>query len=160
MAAAQEVLWIISANRSFAKIYEAKGHGREIKEIQHIENPDGRKKISEIVSDRPGRSFDSVGGGRHALGTQVDAREHELQGFLHKLAHILDEGLKSKAYSQLALVAPPHVLGALVVEISDNVRKVLIKEVGKDLPERISNEERIEMLCKYLDLWNHAKREG
>lgn len=149
-------LWIISANRSFAKIYEAKGHGHSIKEVQHLDNPDGRKKNSELGSDKPGRSFDRVGGGRHALGTQVDPREHELQGFLFKLVHLLDEGLKSKSFNQLAIVAPPHVLGALTQELPEQLRKLLIKEVPKDLPERISDQERIDMLCKYLDLWNHT----
>lgn len=151
-----ETLWIISANRSFAKIFEAKGHGRHIKEIQHIDNPDGRKKSGELVSDRPGRAFDRVGGGRHALGKEVSPKEHELQRFIHKLSHILEEGLKSRAYGQLAIVAPPHVLGELSREITEPVRKVLIKEVPKDLPEAISEQERVDLLSKYLDLWNHV----
>jgi Protein required for attachment to host cells. len=114
------------------------------------------KKNGDFNSDKPGRSFDRVGGGRHALGTEVEPREHELQVFVAKLAHLLDEGLKAKSFSQLAIVAPPHVLGVLVSHLHEPVKKLLIKEVHKDIPERISEPERIELLCKYLDLWNHA----
>jgi hypothetical protein len=39
-----DTLWIVSANRSFAKIFEATGLGKHVKEVLHVENPDGRKK--------------------------------------------------------------------------------------------------------------------
>lgn len=55
-------LWVLIANRSFAKIYQVKGRGREIKEIHHIENPDGKKRPGEVLSDKPGRAFDRLGG--------------------------------------------------------------------------------------------------
>lgn len=150
-------LWIVVANRGFAKIYESTGHGHEIKEIYSVDNPDGKKKSGEILNDRPGRSFDSVGGGRHALSTEVSVTAHEQQVFAKKLVGVLHEGNNAKAFDELAIVAPPHFLGALKVELTDPVRKKLTKEVGKDLPEYISDHERVEQLCKYLDLWNHEK---
>lgn len=151
-----KTLWIVVANRGFAKIYESKGCGHDIKEIYNIDNPDGRKKSGQILTDRPGRSFDSLGGGRHALSTEVGVIEHEQQVFAKKLATTLQGGLEGKQFDEFALVAPPSFLGAMKVELSDGLRKKLKKEVGKDLPENMNEHERVKQLCEYLDLWNHT----
>lgn len=151
-------LWVLTANRGFAKIYEVKGKGREIKEIYYIENPDGQKKDSEVVSDRPGRAFDRLGAGRHSLSKKVDFHGHEQDVFAHKLADILLQGHNSKAYDQLAFVAPAHFLGGLNRVIASNVKNTLIQEVDSNLPEHLNEQDRIEHLRKYLNLWNEAKK--
>lgn len=148
-------LWVLTANRSFAKVYQVKNLGRDFEEVYHVEHPDGRKKGSEIYSDRPGRAFDSVGGGRHALGETVDAHEHDQQVFTKQLAHYLQEGLENKAYDGLAIVAPAHFLGDLNLVISSAVKKKILKEIPRDLPEGLNEKERIDHICQYLDLWNH-----
>lgn len=146
--------WVLIANQSFAKIYEVKGHGRNIVEVWHLENPDGRKKGSEILSDRPGRAFDRMGVGRHSLQTKVDVHEHEQQVFAQKISTFLQSGLDKKAFDHLALIAPPHFLGDLKLALSSHLLASINKEVNKDLPEHLSEPERIEMMSKYLDLWN------
>jgi len=151
------ILWIVTGNRSFAKILEVQGHGRKIKEIYHLVNPEGRMKSGEILSDRPGRAYDRVGGGRHALSQEVDFHEHEQHVFVHKIANLLREQKDNNAFEELAFVAPSHFLGDLNQAISPSVKKSLIKEVAKDLPEYLSSQELVDQLCKYLDLWNHAQ---
>ena len=148
-------LWILSANSGGAKIFEVKGHGKHIAEIYNIENPDGRKKSGEILSDRPGRAFDRVGGGRHAFSQQNDVHEQAIQVFAHKLEHILKQGHDTKLFDELAILAPPHFLGELKQVLSTEIRKKVVKEVPKDMSERLSEAELIEQLCKYFDLWNH-----
>lgn len=152
-----KTLWIVVANRGFAKIYESKGHGHEIKEIYNVDNPDGKKKSGDLMADRPGRSFDSKGVGRHALSTEVSPTAHEQQVFAKKIVNVLQEANGAKAFDELAIVAPPHFLGALKLHLPDAIVKKVTKEIGKDLPEYINEHERIEQLCKYLDLWNHEK---
>jgi protein required for attachment to host cells len=151
-----KTLWIVAANRSYAKIFEAKGMGRSVKEVHHLDNPDGRKKAGEIFSDRPGRAFDRMGEGRHALGTEVDFHEQEQKAFASRIARLLEEGKEKKAYEDLAFVAPPHFLGELNQAISNQVKKSLTKEIHKDLPAHLSEHERIDQICKYLDLWNQT----
>ena len=150
-------MWVLVANNSFAKIFEVKGHGKHIKEIQHLDNPVGRMKPGEILQDRPGRSFDRIGTARHALGTEVDVKTHEQRIFASKLSSILSEGKTSHAFDELAIVAPPQFLGELKQALNDQVRKLLSKEIDKDLPLHLSEQERLELLCRYLDLWNHEK---
>jgi len=149
-------LWVLTANRSFAKIFEVKGAGRNIKELHHLDNPDGRVKNREFFDEPAGRAFDRVGGGRHAMN-QNDVHENEQKQFIEKIANILQEGKNNKEYDELAFVAPPQFLGELNQFIPPQLKKLLIKEVPKDLPERLSDQECIDHLCGYLDLWNHAK---
>lgn len=149
-------MWIVTANSCFAKIFEVKGHGHQIKEIQHLDFPKGRQKGTEINSDRPGRAFDSMGMSRHSHSTEVSLHEHENKVFAHQIAEVLRLAHDNKAFEQLAIVAPPHFLGELKQHINNGVKKTIIKEVGKDLPEHLSEKERIDHLSQYLDLWNRA----
>jgi len=87
----------------------------------------------EIMSDRPGRTFDSVGAGRHAKEPRTDPREVEKRSFAHELAAMLDDGLKQGKFERLVLVAPPRELGFLRVELSPAVRKRVSAELNKDL---------------------------
>lgn len=151
-----ETMWIIAANSSYAKIFEVKGHGRQIREINHLDFPKGRLKSGEVNSDRPGRSFDRLGMGRHAHSPEVTFHDHEQEVFSNQIATILQEAHEQKAFDELALVAPPHFLGHLKQAISNAVKKCISKEIHKDLPEHLDEKQRIDHLCKYLDLWNRA----
>jgi protein required for attachment to host cells len=148
-------MWVIMANNSFAKIFEVRGYGKHIKEIQHIDNPVGRMKPREILQDRPGRAFDRVGAARHALGTEIDVKSHEQKIFASKLAETLKEGRANHSFNELVLIAPPQFLGELKLALDDQVKKSISKEIDKDLPIHLSEKERIESLCRYLDLWNY-----
>lgn len=148
-------MWIVAANRGFAKIFEAKGKGREINEIHHLDNPEGRLKGSLGFTDRPGRTFDRLGGGRHSYEDKdIHGREQKL--FVEHIIEFLQQGKNEKAFDELAFVAPAQFLGELNSTLPPGLKKILVKEIGKDLPENLSDQARIEQICKYLDLWNHS----
>lgn len=155
-----KTLWALVANASFAQIYEIKGHGREIQKIHQLDNPDGRKRSGEILTDKPGRTYESMGKvgkmstGSHNYGSMVDPKEHELQLFMHKILEILKKARSEKSYEELAIIAPPHVLGEFNRLAPEAVKKLVIKEVGRDLPLTIHEQERIDHLSDYLDLFN------
>lgn len=149
--------WVLIANSSFAKIYQVNGMGKDVKLIQEISFTNGRKKSGEVNTDKPGRAFDRIGMGRHAVGTAVDVHGHEIKIFAHQLAEILNKGKVDKKYDQLALIAPPQFLGELRHNLHEDAKKVLLKEVHKDLPDTLSEKELIDHMCNYLDLWNHKK---
>ena len=153
-------IWALISNSGFAQIYEIKAGGKDIKEVYNIENPDGRLKNGQILTDKPGRGFDSMGksigkGSAHAYETMWDPHTHEQHIFAHKLNEILKKGKEDRAYDELVLIAPPQFLGELKQVLSDNVRKAVTKEIHKDLPPPIHPKERHEQLSKYLDLWNY-----
>lgn len=87
----------------------------------------------EIASDRPGRSFDSVGHGRHAIGPTSDPARYEAEKFARELAGRLDEERKHKKFAHLIIAAPPQMLGDLRKAMSDPLRKLVTLEIDKDI---------------------------
>ncbi len=147
-------LWVLVANSSNAKIFQVKGKGREINKLHDLDFPDGRKKGAELLTDRPGRSFDRFGEGRHAMGKEEKVHEHEQQIFAHQIKDILKKGVEEKEFDEIAIISSPQFLGELRQVIPDQVKKCITNEVDKDIVNSSSEKECIDSLCKYLDLWN------
>ena len=137
------VTWILVADSARARLFFNDGPGQGVKlvsdEVIRHPTPPGR----EITSDRPGRTFDSVGEGRHAKEPRTDPRLVEKRNFAHELAAMLDDGLKQGKFERLVLVAPPGELGLLRAAISAAVQKRVSAELNKDLtgvaPSEISD---------------------
>jgi len=125
--------WILIADGAQARLVYNDGPGHGIKptseEILHGRNLPGR----EINADRPGRTFDSVGKGRHAKAPTTDPRDNEKQHFVRRLAEMLDDAAKHGRYDRLVIVAPPRALGQLRAMLSDRVRAKVSGELDKDL---------------------------
>ena len=137
--------WILSANRSSATFFESDWPGKSMRRIQDISHPEGRKQNREINTDKPGRSFDSLGQGRHAMGTEQEPTEHIAQQFALDLAERLDKGRVTHAYDKLVLMAEPRFLGMLRGALNKNTAALVTQTVNKELPN--VNEED---LAKYL----------
>lgn len=146
-----KTLWVLIANNSNAKIFSVKGLGKEITKIHDLDHPNSRKKSGEILTDRPGRAYDRVGVGRHAVGK--DPMVHEHQVFAEKLSEILRKGFDQGSYEEIALIASPQFLGAIRQSLSDPVKKLVGNEVDKDIVAT-SEAECIDLMCRYLNLWN------
>ena len=84
----------------------------------HLDNPDASQSEQSLVSDRPGRSFDSFGAGRHAMEPREAAQATELKRFAKQVAGYLDKAVSSGEVSRLVLVCDPGFLGALRQELS------------------------------------------
>lgn len=146
--------WVLVANSSYAHVLEVKGLGREISIIEKIPFPDGRKRDREIDTDRPGRSFDSMGHNRHGMSSRDDPHEHELKLFAHQLGAMLHKAKSENRFDEFAVIAPPHFLGELMHTIADPLKSCLVKKVDKDIPEAMNEKDRFDAVAKYLDLWN------
>ena len=85
----------------------------------------------EQGTDKPGRSYSSVGHGRSAV-EQTDLHEQEEHKFLHKLLAHLDAEINAGRAKSLILIAPPRALGVLRQAYSHNLRAVLRGEIDKD----------------------------
>ena len=87
----------------------------------------------DLVSDKPGRSFDSGGQGRHAMGNKTDPKEQIAIRFAKELADYLEKNRQKKAYIKLFIIAAPHFLGLLRKELSKGVSELVSFEVDKNL---------------------------
>ena len=71
--------WIIVADASRARFFEASGSSSDIFETETLTHPEGRLHEQDLTSDLPGRAYDSSGEGRHAMGSSVEPKKHEIE---------------------------------------------------------------------------------
>ena len=125
-------IWVIAGNSSHATIFEAASPMAPLVELETMENPEARAKQMDLVSDRPGRTFDSFGAGRHAKAVEVDPKEQLQIRFAKSIAERLERGRQQGAYERLMLVAAPGFLGLLRASFAAPLKAVVSLEIDKD----------------------------
>ncbi|GAB4359780.1 MAG: hypothetical protein Kow0073_18810 [Immundisolibacter sp.] len=124
---------LVVADKSRARLFKADTPLGPIKEIEAFNHPEGRLPTRELVSDAPGRTFDSAGQGRHAMENDIDPRRQEALRFAGELAERLESGRVRQEFDCLGLVAAPQFLGLLREALTDACRAKVCLEVDKDL---------------------------
>lgn len=137
-----KVTWILVAHRTGAVIYESRGPGRPLTRVSQRENPMGRLRTGAIDSDRPGRAFDRVGGGRHAMSPEESAYDRIAHRFVLELADELEQGRARNAFDRLALIAPAKLLGALRDALPKPLQAMVVATLAKDLAHTNGDEVR------------------
>jgi protein required for attachment to host cells len=99
----------------------------------------------DIMSDRPGRSFESADNARHGMEPPSDPKRLAEADFVPGLASMLDEKLKAGAFDRLVLVAAPQALGDIRKAMSGQLAEAVYGELAKDLTKVPNNE-----LAKHL----------
>ena len=125
--------WVVVAENSRARLFEMDSPRGALRELETLAHPQGRQRIGEIDSDRPGRAFDSRGEGRHAMVRSVDPKEQGAMDFARRIADRLEQGRTGGAFDGLILVAPPAFLGLLRKSLGEPLRKTIVREINKDL---------------------------
>jgi protein required for attachment to host cells len=127
-----EGAWVVVCDGRKALILENIGDADypdlRMRDVDKQEHP----STSELGTDRPGRSHQSVGSHRSAM-EETDLHDQAEEAFLADLVHRLDAALLSKEAKDLVIVAPPRALGALRKAYSDHIRSALVAEIDKDL---------------------------
>jgi protein required for attachment to host cells len=135
------VSWIVVADGGHAKIFANEGPG---KGLQPVSGEDFDANLAhaarDIVTDRPGRTFDSVGAGRHAKEPPSDPRRLEKEAFLGRVADHLGVCAEEGRFHRLVLVAEPRALGALRGQLSASLGKKVHAELAKDLTKATTEE--------------------
>lgn len=128
-----DTTWVLVADGGRARLFTARGPKAPLEEQTDAVMPSSRLQEQELVSDRPGRAFDRMGEGRHAMEPPTPAKEIESRRFAARIAALLEAERVRGAYSRLLLVAPPTFLGQLREALSDQVRGLVSTELDKDL---------------------------
>jgi len=126
-------LWLLVADAGRARLFSADDSRGPLKELHEIIDPNGRARDQDLVTDRPGRTFDSAGQGRHAMEPSTDPSETEAIGFAKSLTETMDAARVHGRFEYLGLVAPPAFLGHLRKSLSDETARHVVLEVDKDL---------------------------
>lgn len=96
----------------------------ELIKEREIANP----RDSDLGTDAPGRSYNSMGGGgsAHEGGKWHDQREAEFA------SQCLEQALAFDTDAKLVLVTPPHMLGILRDKIGKAEQARIVAEIDKD----------------------------
>jgi protein required for attachment to host cells len=124
---------IVVADQAEAIFYDTVSLTARPAETGRMADPAGRLHNRDFASERPGRSYESVGGARHAIERENDPRQREAIRFAREIARSLEEARHSDEYEQLIVAAGPSFLGLLRSEISPATRACIVHEVHKDL---------------------------
>ena len=129
--------WIVVADSSRARIFEAYDSGPQINEILDLVNPAAQEPGRALQSDAPGRHHSrgqaaspNIG---HSLERKESPVEHETELFVRRLTAYVDKARSEVRYGKLCLVAPPKFLGLLRGNLGKETHKLLQREIPKDL---------------------------
>ncbi len=125
--------WILVANGTEAFIARNLGPGHGIEKDLEAEFHGQNIPSRDIMSDAPGRTFDSGGQGRHAMERPSDPRRNNQQEFAHEIAAHIDSAANKNEFDRLVVVAAPQMLGALRQSLSNAARAKVSGELSKDL---------------------------
>ena len=134
--------WVLVANGNRACVLAIEGRDKvSLLTQHHAESPPTR----DLVSDRPGRSFDRMGAGRHAMEPPSDAHRRTKVVFVQEIATYLDRARQRNHFQQLIVIAAPATLGVLRKNLAKPVLDAIVREIPVDLTHY-----RIDQLPEYL----------
>jgi len=153
-AAKHEPIWILVADRSRLRLFEKESETSEPHLMKEFLSPDGRKKGHELVSDRPGRSFDSqdkshhgqTGGTRHSFGSASPPEDRAVERVVKEAAHVVEEGRTAESFHRLVIIAEPRLMGLLRKAVDLPADKVTFHEKDFAWLEDSSLEKRLSAL--------------
>jgi protein required for attachment to host cells len=136
---------VVVADQAEAIFYDISSLKARPVEVARLTDPTARKPIRDLDSDRPGRSYESVGGQRHAVGDEPDRRRQQAAIFARDIADRLDADRRDRGFRQLILVAGATFRGLMRAEVWDATKACIVYEVPKDLVHS-----HVEVLRDYL----------
>ena len=128
-----KITWILVANQAEAQIYSSDRLPGNLVLVDVLENKEGAIHPGDLVSDAPGRAFDSTGSGRHAMEPNTGVKEEQRRKFVKKMTERLHGAQLKGDFSQLVLLAAPAVLGVIRKSLTGELKKMVIKEIPKDV---------------------------
>lgn len=127
--------WILTADAGKATIWEWSSKPGPLTPVPDFDMvaEDTRGFARDLKSDRPGRSFASVGARRSAMEPPQDPHDLAKTRFMKEISGRLEAAARDRRFTQLIIMAPPQMLGVLRQELSDTVRRSIAGEIDKDL---------------------------
>ncbi|MGD9814227.1 MAG: host attachment protein [Hyphomonadaceae bacterium] len=123
-------VWFLVADGRRARLLNEERRGRALVESWSMEI--GAEDTYD-PQDRPPRSFDRVGAGRHAMDKGRSLHEQEEVNFLNRVAQRITDAEKHGEFDHLVIAAPPRALGLLREKLAAAVRTRVRAETPKDL---------------------------
>lgn len=125
--------WILIADGKLARVLETTGADKKLTDVFEDTFRGEKGPGREIMADRPGRTFDRHGQGRHAMEPRSKPGEIAERKFIAQMVDLLDDAARKGLYDKLILVAPPKALGELRAALPKRLQQMVTAELNKDL---------------------------
>ena len=125
--------WIMVADAAQARFFVNEGGQLRPHDEASLDDPTAHVRSHDLVSDRPGRTMDSVGGAHHAEGPRVDPHRAAKAGFAKHVADFVEKSAIDDKFDDLVVVAPPQMLGDLRNALGRHSAARLVGTAPKDL---------------------------
>jgi protein required for attachment to host cells len=124
--------WFLLADGRRARVLIEPRRGATLQEPEDWDMEIGPDDLYD-PQDRPPRSFDRVGAGRHAMDKGRSLHEQEEHNFLKRVADRIGEAERHHEFDHLVVAAPPRALGILRELLPASTRARIRAEAPKDL---------------------------
>lgn len=128
--------WVVVAENSRARIFLMKNTGTPLEELADLQQVESRLHERDLGSDRPGRTFDSHGGGRHAKEPVTSPKKNETINFAKFVADRINSDYINGEFEKLILIAAPQFLGLLRKSLTEQVKHRITREINKNFVKR------------------------
>lgn len=125
--------WVLVANGSECRIYARNSLTGKLDTVSKFTSEESRLRTREIGEDRPGRTFESVGGMRHAMEPKDDSHKQARRLFAREIAEFLNDASLQDHFHALSIAASAPFLGELRVLMDSHVQEKIVMELNKDL---------------------------
>lgn len=133
--------WLVAADASRARFFEASSPNGSYTELESLENEDARKKGSELNTDGPGRMDDpsAHNGTPGKMGRSATEESGRKDQIIDEFAgEVVDKLRKAHAqgkFDQFSIVAAPEFLGRLRKKMDSTTKKALLEDIGKNVTD-------------------------
>jgi protein required for attachment to host cells len=127
------ITWVVAADSAQAEVYRVSKIGGAFEPLRSLTNAEGHMKGRDLTTDKPGRAFDSMGAGRHAMASAVAPKEHAADTFAKEVCQLLESGRARGDFDRLVVLAPPDFLGRLRKAITPATNQLVVESVAKNL---------------------------
>jgi protein required for attachment to host cells len=125
-------VWALVMNSTQARIMQgiAKGENGGAPDLILLAE---HRKLRDIMSDKPGRSFSSVGRGRAAMEYASDPVKDAKRAFAEQAITLLHQHFVKHDFTHLAIFAGPDMLGLLRDGLPADLKHAVIIDMPKNL---------------------------
>jgi protein required for attachment to host cells len=126
---------IVACSSAKARFWLSESRRGDWRLLTELHNEKATHQEADFASDRPGRSFDIAGSGRHAMSPQVSGQDQETLRFAREVAAFLNSAIANNEATRLVLLAAPGFLGFLRSELSAAALRAIALAEPKNLAD-------------------------
>ena len=125
-------IWYVITDGGRARFVE-RDDGGAFRTMSSFVAAELHKRSHDLGLDRPPRSKESASPARHAIEPRRDLHKAAKEDFVKLVALHLEEEHQRGQFDGLVLVAPPRVLTELKDNLSNQMAKLVVNDLQKDL---------------------------